>query len=160
MTSKFFFDEDICVVIVKPEGVKRGLVGEIISRFEKSGIEIDEIRFFKPGLSLARLHYKEHSEKDFFDRITNSLSSGKVCVFVIKCKDAVKIARAKIGESSDPTKCKPGTIRADFAHKMSENVVHASDSDEAARREYKLWISCYHSSTIMQLDDEALNVFK
>lgn len=131
--------EELCVVIVKPDGVRRGLVGEIISRFEKMGIPINEMKFFKPSLQLTRFHYEEHKEKDFFERITVDLCSGNVCAFVIKCDNAVKIARGKIGNDSKPENCNPGTIRNDFAYKQSANVVHASDSNESALREYKLW---------------------
>lgn len=149
MTSRFFKCEtpdipkrnDRCVILVKPDGVARGLVGKVMARFEDCGIKIVKINYSQPSLKITKLHYKEHENKHFFESATQRLASGTVCAFLIECENAVMIARAKVGESSKPEECKPGTIRADFAHKMSENVIHASDSNEAAARETEIWFT-------------------
>ncbi|ORD96389.1 NDK [Hepatospora eriocheir] len=126
-------------IICKPEAVKRRLVGEIISRFERKGLYINNIKFFKPTKEQVENHYEEHRDKPFFDKIVKSVSSGFVCAFVLEGNNAVSVARTLIGETN-PVKSCPGSIRGDFGLNTGKNLIHGADSVESAKREIKIFM--------------------
>ena len=123
-------------VMVKPDGVKRALIGEIISRFEKKGFTLENIKMITPTKELAQKHYEEHSSKGFFDDLVEFTISGPVVAMA--WNGDVHIARKLVGETI-PWKADNGTIRGDLACCMRENLVHCSDSIESSKREISLW---------------------
>jgi nucleoside-diphosphate kinase len=128
------------LVMVKPDGVRRGLVGEIISRFERKGFRIAGLKMLKMSRELAEKFYSVHKGKPFFDALIDFITSGPVVAMVIEGDSAVKVARLMIG-STDGREALPGTIRGDYALSKTENVVHASDSVESANYEIGLLFS-------------------
>ncbi|AAK40571.1 nucleoside-diphosphate kinase [Saccharolobus solfataricus] len=125
-------------VMIKPDGVKRGLIGEIISRFEKRGLKIVSLKMVKMSRDTAEKLYEEHKGKSFFEELVNYVTSGPVVCMVIEGDDVVQVIRRMIG-NTDPKEAPPGTIRGDYALSKSENVIHASDSIEKAQREMSLF---------------------
>ncbi len=121
-------------VMVKPDGVQRGLVGEVISRIEKRGLKISALRMNVMSEDAAKEHYKEHVERPFFASLIEYVVSGPSVSMVVEGKDAVPIMRT-INGATNPVEALPGTIRGDFAIETGRNVVHASDSVESAERE-------------------------
>jgi len=124
--------------MVKPDGVRRGLVGEIISRFERKGLTLDQIRVLTIDEDLARRHYAEHVEKPFFPELLAFITSGPVVAMQWSGESAVSVAR-KIMGATNPLDADPGTIRGDFGLVVTENLVHGSDSPESAARELALF---------------------
>ncbi len=129
---------DATLVIVKPDAVRRGLIGEILSRIERKGLRIDDLRLMTIDRDLAARHYTEHSEKPFFDELVTFITSGPVVVARVTGRDAVAVVRRLVG-ATDPAEAAPGTIRGDFGIEISENLVHGSDSPESAERELALF---------------------
>ncbi|MCR3955375.1 MAG: nucleoside-diphosphate kinase [Gudongella sp.] len=125
-------------VMIKPDGVKRKLIGEILGRIERKGLAVEKIMMTSPNLATLEEHYREHSEKGFYKDLIHFMTSGKVVALQVEGKDSIAIMRNLIGET-DPTCASPGTIRGDLANSKTENLVHASDSEEAALRELQLW---------------------
>lgn len=125
-------------IMIKPDGVQRGIIGEIISRIEKKGFKIVQAKLFKPSKDLVEEHYEEHSSKPFFNELISYILDGKVMVMEVEGESAVHVMRLIIG-NKDPILAIPGTIRGDFANSMNENVIHGSDSFESAKRELSLW---------------------
>lgn len=125
-------------VMVKPNGVAAGLVGEIVSRFERRGFVLRGMKALRIDSSLAERHYAEHVEKPFFASLAAFITSGPVVAMVWEGREAVKVARAMVGVT-DPVEAAPGTIRGDFALSKEENVVHGSDSVASAEREIDLF---------------------
>lgn len=125
-------------VMIKPDGVRRGLIGEIINRFERRGLKIVALKMVKMDRKTAELLYEEHKGKSFFEDLINYVTSGPVVCMVIEGEDAVQVVRRMIG-NTDPKEAPPGTIRGDFALSKSENVIHASDSLEKAKREMSIF---------------------
>ncbi len=128
------------LVLVKPNGVARGLSGEIIARFERRGFALKGLKLVQVSRDLAEEHYQEHRDKDFFGELVTFLTSGPVVAIAVEGVSAVRVARDMMG-ATDPTKAAPGTIRGDFALEIGENVVHGSDSVESGRREIALYFS-------------------
>lgn len=126
------------LVLIKPDGVYRGLIGEIISRFERKGLKLVAARFLHVPLELAEEHYKAHKGKDFYPRLIKVITSGPVMAMVWSGPQCIQQIRNLVG-STDPAKALPGSIRGDFAVDISNNVVHASDSPETAEIEIPLW---------------------
>ena len=126
-------------VMVKPDGVQRGLVGEVISRIEKRGLKIVALRMNVISEAAAKEHYAEHAAKPFFSGLIEFITSGPSVSMVVEGKDAIRVMRA-INGATNPVDAAPGTIRGDFALDVGRNVVHASDSPEAAARENELII--------------------
>ncbi|MBI4392602.1 MAG: nucleoside-diphosphate kinase [Euryarchaeota archaeon] len=126
--------------MVKPDGVQRALVGDILARFEKRGLKIVAMRLFHIPRSLAEEHYGEHKGKPFFAGLVDFITSGPVVAMVLEGRNAIQAVR-DINGATDPKKAAPGTIRADYALDIGRNVVHGSDSDKAADREIKLFFS-------------------
>jgi len=127
-------------VMVKPDGVKRGLIGEVIKRIEQKGLKIVAMKMIEISKELAEKHYAEHKEKPFFQNLISYITSGPVVAMVVEGKEAVKVMRNLVGKTN-PIEASPGTIRGDFAMDIGRNVVHASDSIESAEREISLFFS-------------------
>lgn len=126
------------LVIIKPDAVRRGLVGEIIGRYEKKGLTIRKMIFLKPSIAILREHYSEHINKPFFHMLMEFMGSGKAVVMVLEGPDAVEVVRA-INGATHYKDALPGSIRGAFALDVTENLVHGSDSDESANREIEIW---------------------
>lgn len=124
--------------MIKPDGVQRGLVGDIVARFERRGLKIAAMRMLRVGEDLAKRHYEEHAAKPFFPNLVGFIRSGPVVALVVEGRNAVPIVRSMVG-ATNPQNSAPGTIRGDFAVDMGRNVIHASDSPESAKREIALY---------------------
>ncbi len=127
-------------VMVKPDGVQRNLVGEIISRFEKKGLKIVGIKMLQISRELAERHYGEHKGKAFFESLMEYITSSPVIAMVLEGKEAVGTVREMMG-ATDPLEAAQGTIRGDFGMDIGRNVVHSSDSLESAARELRLFFA-------------------
>lgn len=127
-------------VMVKPDGVQRGLMGEVISRFEKSGIKIVAMKFLSVPLDLAEKHYGVHKGKKFYEKLLAYITSGPVLAMVVEGDQVIARIRKIVGVT-DPLEAHPGTIRGDFAQQIGRNLIHASDSPENAEFEINLWFS-------------------
>jgi nucleoside-diphosphate kinase len=127
-------------IMVKPNGVARGLVGEVVARFERRGLVLCAMKLMRIPRELAERHYGEHREKAFFGELVEFITSGPVVAMVWEGNEAIVVARAMMG-ATDPVKAAPGTIRGDFATIMAENVVHGSDGPESAEREIGLFFA-------------------
>ena len=126
--------------IIKPDGVKKGLVGEVTRRFEKEGIRIVAMRMFRLTRREAEGFYAVHRERPFFGSLTEFMSSGPVVVLVLEGEDVIARNRMLMG-ATDPKKADKGTIRADFAHNVEQNIVHGSDAPETAETEIRYFFS-------------------
>ena len=127
------------LVLVKPDGVRRGLAGEVISRLEKKGLTLVAMDLRTLAKETAEEHYAEHKERPFFGELVDFITSGPLVAAVLEGDDnAVKAARQVIG-ATNPLEANMGTIRGDFATSIGENMVHGSDSDESAAREAKIF---------------------
>ena len=125
-------------VMVKPDGVRRRLVGEVIRRIEAKGYDIREMRLMTVDESLAKKHYAEHVDKPFFDELVSFITSGPSVAMVVEGADAVAGLRQIMG-ATNPLDATPGSIRGDFATEITHNIVHGSDSPESAEREINLF---------------------
>lgn len=125
-------------VMVKPDGVQRGLVGEILSRFERKGFKLIAAKFFTVPVKLAEAHYAEHREKPFFPELVSFITSSPVFAFVLEGNQVIRIVREMMGKTN-PADALPGTIRGDFGLSIGMNIIHGSDSPESAAREISLW---------------------
>jgi nucleoside-diphosphate kinase len=128
------------LLIVKPDGVRRGLVGEVLRRVEAKGLRIAEMRLMTIDLTTAGEHYGEHREKPFFGELVAFITSGPVVVARLEGEGAIDVWRTLVGPT-DPAGAPPGTIRGDLGLIITENVVHGSDSPESAERELKLFFA-------------------
>ncbi len=120
--------------MVKPDGVERGLVGDVIARLERKGLRLKQIRMLTIDEALARRHYAEHVDKGFFQELLGFILSGPVVAMEWVGEEAVSVARTLMG-ATDPKKAGPGTIRGDLGLAVTQNIVHGSDSPESAERE-------------------------
>ena len=126
------------LVLVKPDGVARGLAGEVVGRFERRGYELRAARLLKIPRALAAQHYAEHKGKPFYGDLVSFITSGPVLALAVRGENAIAGVRALMG-ATNPADAAPGTIRGDLATELSENVVHGSDSRASARRELGLF---------------------
>ena len=125
--------------MIKPDGIRKGLIGEVIGRFERRGLVVEELRLDYLTSDIAETHYGEHEGKPFFSDLVEYVTSGPVVLMMLTgIEGTVEIARQMIG-ATDPAKAAPGTIRGDFATEISENIIHGSDSTASARRELALF---------------------
>ena len=127
-------------VLVKPDGVQRGLVGEIISRLERRGLRLIGAKFMKVSLELAETHYGIHKSKPFYDSLIQYITSSPVMAMVWEGNNAVAAVRQTMG-STNPLDATPGSIRHDFSLDIGRNITHASDSSENGEKETTLWFS-------------------
>ncbi|MFQ5966900.1 MAG: nucleoside-diphosphate kinase [Acidimicrobiia bacterium] len=125
-------------VMVKPDGVARGLVGEIISRLERKGLTLEQIRLLTMDVEMAERHYDEHRDKPFFSDLIEFITSGPSVAIEWSGDSAVAVVRDTMG-ATDPKQAAPGTIRGDYGLEVTQNLVHGSDSPETAERELSLF---------------------
>jgi nucleoside-diphosphate kinase len=126
------------LILVKPDAVRRNLIGEVISRIERKGLRVIAMDLRTIDRETARTHYAEHAEKPFFGPVVDFITGGPAVALVAEGERAVEAFRALAG-ATDPVKALPGTIRGDYALEVGENMVHGSDSAEAASREIKIF---------------------
>jgi nucleoside-diphosphate kinase len=126
------------LVLVKPDGVSRGLVGEVISRIERKGLTLAALELRTVDRTLAERHYAEHAGKPFFESLLEFITSGPVVAAVVEGPRAIDAFRQLAG-ATDPVKSTTGSIRGDYALEVQNNIVHGSDSPESAKREIDLW---------------------
>ena len=126
------------LVLLKPDAVRRALMGEIINRFERKGLVISAMHMRQIDAELADAHYAEHVEKGWYPELRAFITGGPLVAMVVEGDQAVTVVRGLIG-ATDGRKAAPGTIRGDYSLSGSENLVHASDSPESATRELALW---------------------
>lgn len=126
------------LVLIKPDAVRRGLVGEIIRRFENRTLKIKALKIVNPSKELMEKHYEVHRGKPFFEGVVEFMASGTVVAMVLEGENAIAIVRDMMG-ALNPAEARPGTIRGDFTLSIQENLVHGSDSAESAEREIPIW---------------------
>ncbi|XP_077358437.1 nucleoside diphosphate kinase B-like [Festucalex cinctus] len=136
-------------IAIKPDGVQRGIIGEVITRFEKKGFKLVAMKMLQASEELLMQHYSDLKERPFFPHLINFMSSGPVVAMVWEGKGVVKTGRVMLGETN-PADSKPGTIRGDFCIDVNKNIIHGSDSVESATKEIDLWfeqqeLTCYTS---------------
>lgn len=127
-------------IFLKPDAVQRGLIADIVGRFERKGLELVGMKLMMVPKDLAEKHYAEHADKPFFGGLIGFVTSGPALAMAWKGVDAVEVCRALIG-ATNGRKAAPGTIRGDFGMSGANNMVHGSDSPESAERELALWFS-------------------
>ncbi|GAB7360664.1 hypothetical protein MBLNU230_g0543t1 [Neophaeotheca triangularis] len=127
-------------IAIKPDGVQRGLVGDIISRFEKRGFKLQAIKLVSPSKEHLEKHYADLSNKPFFQGLVTYMGSGPICAMVWQGREACKIGRQILG-ATNPKDSAPGTIRGDYAIDVGRNVCHGSDGVDSAKKEIDLWFS-------------------
>lgn len=129
---------DRTLVLIKPDGIYRGLIGRIISRLEDKGLKIVAMKMIKIDEELAKKHYEAHINKPFYPDLEKFITSGPIIAMVIEGKEVVEVVRNLVG-ATNSRKALPGTIRGDLSNSFSRNLIHASDSPEAAAREINLF---------------------
>ncbi len=133
-------------LMIKPDGVLRGLIGEIISRIERKGLKIIAMKMIKMDKETAEKLYEQHRNKEFFNELIEYVTSAPVVVMVVEGREAVKVVRKLVGKT-DPIEAEPGSIRFDYAMTIGKNIIHAADSKERAEKEMKIFFK----------EDELLN---
>jgi nucleoside-diphosphate kinase len=126
------------LVLIKPDAMRRGLAGEILTRFERQGFELRAAKLVEVDRPLAEVHYAEHTEKPFYGELVEFITSGPTLALVLEGEGAIAGVRATIG-ATNPADATPGSIRGDLALSMPDNLVHGSDSPESAAHELTLW---------------------
>jgi nucleoside-diphosphate kinase len=136
------------LVLLKPDAVQRGLVGELVSRLERKGLKLVGLKLVRMDNALARQHYAEHVDKPFFKGLAEFITSGPLVVMAIEGEDAIGMVRTLMGETN-PANAAPGTVRGDYAVSIGLNLVHGSDSPESAQRELALF---FEEDEILEYD--------
>jgi nucleoside-diphosphate kinase len=136
------------LVLLKPDAVQRGLVGELVSRLERKGLKLVGMKLARMDDTLARQHYAEHVDKPFFKGLAEFITSGPLVAMAIEGEDAIGMVRSLVGETN-PASAAPGTIRGDYAVSIGLNLVHGSDSPESAKRELALF---FEENEILEYD--------
>lgn len=126
------------LVLIKPDAVKRGLIGEVLARYERKALTVVALEFRRIDAAMADQHYHEHVDKDFYPPLRDFVTSGPLVAMVLEGDEAIAAVRALNG-ATDGRKAEPGSIRGDWALSNRENLVHGSDSPESAEREIALW---------------------
>lgn len=139
-------------MMIKPDGVQRGIAGRIIDRFEQRGLKICAMKMMRIPKELAERHYEEHKGKGFYDPLLDYITSGPVICMVLEGENAVASVRAMMGKTN-PQDAGPGTIRGDFCQVTGRNIVHGSDSSESAKREIKLFFNDYELQKYEKVDE-------
>lgn len=129
--------EEHTLIFLKPSAVKRGLIGEIISRFERKGLEIVALKMITMNRDMAEAIYTVHRGKHFFVNLVDTISGQRIVAAVLKGREAISVVRRLIG-ATDPVKASPGTIRGDYGLDLTDNIIHASDSEESFLREVRI----------------------
>ncbi|GMB07871.1 nucleoside diphosphate kinase [Thermolongibacillus altinsuensis] len=125
-------------LMVKPDGVQRGVIGEIVARFERKGFQLVGAKLMQVSRELAEKHYAEHKERPFFGELVDFITSGPVFAMVWEGDNVIAVARQMMGKTN-PQEALPGTIRGDFGLTVGKNIIHGSDSKESAEREIQLF---------------------
>ncbi|MDE2570914.1 MAG: nucleoside-diphosphate kinase [bacterium] len=128
------------LILCKADAVERGLVGEIIARFERRGYIISGLKLLRVSQELARRHYAEHEGKPFFNGLVEYITGSPIVAMVVEGEDAIEGCRSTIG-ATNPIKAAPGSIRGDYGQTIGRNLVHGSDSPESGEREVQLWFT-------------------
>lgn len=126
------------LVLLKPDAIQRGLIGELIGRLEDKSLKISAIKLMKVSDDLARRHYEEHLEKDFFSDLFEFITSSPIVAMVVEGKQAIDVTRRLMG-ATNPFEAEPGTIRGDYGLDLTKNLIHGSDSAESADREIEFF---------------------
>ena len=140
-------------IMVKPDGVQRGLIGKIIARIEERGLKLVALKMYTIPEEVAKAHYAEHESKPFFQSLIDFITSGPSVSMVVEGKEAIKIMRATVG-STNPQDALPGTLRGDFSLDMGRNIIHASDSTESANREISIHFSESEIVSFTRIDEQ------
>jgi len=140
-------------IMIKPDGVQRNLIGEIVSRFESKGFKLIGAKLMTVSKDLAEQHYAEHKERPFFGELVDFITSSPVFAMVWEGENVIATARQMMGKTN-PADALPGTIRGDFGVTMGKNVIHGSDSPESAEREINLWFNSNEISEYNKQVDE------
>ncbi len=143
------------LVILKPDAIQRGIVGEILTRFEKRGFKVVGLKMMQVPRELAEKHYLEHKDKPFYDELVEFITAGPVVVFVVEGKNAIANVRNMVGVTN-PEEAFPGTIRHDYGLHIGKNIIHASDSKESAEREIDLFFNIDELINYKRIDEEWL----
>lgn len=128
------------LVIIKPDGVQRGLIGSIITRLEKRGLKITAMKMIQMDYDLAERHYAVHEGKPFYEKLLKYITSGPMVVMVVEGKESIEVVRRTMG-ATNPMEAAPGTIRADYGLEIGRNLVHGSDGAETAAFEIPLFFN-------------------
>ena len=142
-------------VMIKPDAVQRGLVGEIISRFERKGIKLVAMKLVSVSSELAEKHYEVHRGKPFFEPTVRYITSSPVVAMVLEGDNAIEMVRNMMGKT-DPQKAETGTIRGDYGQFIGRNIVHGSDSKETAEFEINLWFKPKEIANYKRIDEDWL----
>lgn len=126
------------LVLIKPDGVEKKVIGKIISLYEENGLNISNLKLMKADISIAKEHYSEHKGKPFFENLVNFITRSPLCAMILEGEEAIKIVR-ELNGSTNPLEAKEGTIRNLYGNSIRENCVHSSDSNESAEREINIW---------------------
>lgn len=126
------------VVLIKPDGVERNIIGNIISCYEDNGLKVIELKLMKATREIAEKHYSQHKGKDFYEELITFITRSPLCAMILQGEDAISRIR-KINGATSPTDAEEGTIRHRYARSKTENCVHASDTLESAKEEIALW---------------------
>ena len=141
------------LVLVKPDGVQRGLIGDVIGRLEKTGLKIVGIKFIQINDELAGKHYAEHKDKPFFGGLVKFITSSPVVALVLEGNNAISVTRKTMG-ATNPVDSPPGTIRGDFAIDLGRNIIHGSANDKDAKREVDLFFDKEELCNYSRSNDE------
>ncbi len=141
--------------LIKPDGVQRGFVGDIVSRFERKGLKVVAMKMLVVSEELAKSYYSEHIGKPFFEPLIRYITSGPSVAMVLEGVDAVKVARQMMG-ATNPVEANPGTIRGDFGLHIGRNIIHGSDSHTSAEREISLFFDADEIVDFERIDEEWL----
>ena len=128
------------LVLVKPDGVQRGLIGEVLTRFEAKGFRVAALKMLRMDMEMARRHYAEHLDRPFFSDLAAFITSAPLVALVLEGPDAVATVRQMMG-ATDPAKSAPGTLRGDLGLTIGMNIIHGSDSPERAVQEIELFFT-------------------
>jgi nucleoside-diphosphate kinase len=139
-------------VMLKPDAVQRGLIGEIITRLERSGLKLIAMKYMVISQDLAKEHYAEHVGKPFYEKLVSYITSGPVVPMVWEGTNAVDLIRKLLG-ATNPQDSAPGTIRADYGQEIGRNIIHGSDSKASAEREINLFFSDSERVTFTKIDE-------
>lgn len=126
------------LVIIKPDGVEKNIIGQIINRYESNGLVLEEMKMMRATIEILKTHYAEHVGRSYFAELIDYMMSGQIVVMILSGDDAIEKVR-QINGLTDPKLADKGTIRYDFAESKTKNIVHASDAVESANREINIW---------------------
>ncbi|MDE0015766.1 MAG: nucleoside-diphosphate kinase [Candidatus Poribacteria bacterium] len=144
------------LVLIKPDGVKRGLIGEVITRYEHKGLKIVGMKFLQLPLTTAEALYAVHHGKSFYDVLIEFMTSAPIVALAIEGRNAIELVRILNGET-DPQKSQPGSIRGDFSINITHNIVHASDSPKSAQRELDILFTAEERYKYHRVDEVILH---